>query len=71
MAGNSLFLFSLASLEDSPLGVRFADLVTVFPTGMHTAATFSSNLAYRRGEAMGQEHRVGNFEEICLYDLAY
>ena len=44
-------------LEDSPLGVRFADLVTVFPTGITTAATFSSQLARDRGVAMGQEHR--------------
>ncbi|KDN47766.1 glycoside hydrolase family 3 protein [Tilletiaria anomala UBC 951] len=45
-------------LEDSPLGIRFADLVTVFPSGITTAATFSSKLAYKRGVAMGQEHRA-------------
>ncbi|KAG6830364.1 hypothetical protein H0H87_008310 [Tephrocybe sp. NHM501043] len=31
-------------LEDSPLGVRLADFVTAFPTGINTAATFVSNL---------------------------
>jgi len=45
-------------LEDSPLGVRFADLVSVFPSGLTTAATFSSDLAYKRGVAMGEEHRA-------------
>lgn len=45
-------------LEDSPLGVRFADGVTVWPAGVTTAATFSSKLAYERGKAMGEEFRA-------------
>lgn len=44
-------------LEDGPLGVRFADLVSVFPAGITTAATFSKELMYERGVAMGEEHR--------------
>ncbi|CAO1633325.1 unnamed protein product [Sympodiomycopsis kandeliae] len=45
-------------LQDSPLGVRFADLVNVFPAGVTTAATFDADLAYRRGVAMGEEFRA-------------
>lgn len=44
-------------LQDSPLGVRFADLVTVWPTGITTAATFSANLTRARGRGMGEEFR--------------
>ncbi|PWN31092.1 glycoside hydrolase [Jaminaea rosea] len=45
-------------LQDSPLGVRFADNVNVWPTGLTTAATFSSDLAYQRGKGMGREHKT-------------
>ncbi|KAE8231142.1 hypothetical protein CF326_g3847 [Tilletia indica] len=45
-------------LQDSPLGVRFADRVTVFPAGITTAATFSKDLMFGRGKAMGEEHRT-------------
>ncbi|KAK0537494.1 hypothetical protein OC835_001733 [Tilletia horrida] len=45
-------------LQDSPLGVRFADRVTVFPAGITTAATFSKDLMYQRGKAMGEEFRT-------------
>lgn len=45
-------------LQDSPLGVRFADLVSVFPSGVNTAATFSNDLFYRRGVAIAEEHRA-------------
>ncbi|KAG8991387.1 hypothetical protein FRB94_012540 [Tulasnella sp. JGI-2019a] len=44
-------------LEDSPLGVRFMDFVTAFPTGINTAATFDRKLMRLRGEAMGKEFR--------------
>ncbi|KAK0550357.1 hypothetical protein OC846_003692 [Tilletia horrida] len=45
-------------LQDSPLAVRFADRVTVFPAGITVAATFSQDLMYQRGKAMGEEHRT-------------
>jgi beta-glucosidase len=61
-------------LEDSPLGVRFADFVTAFPSGLNTAATYAltpslSNLISHwlrwnrtlmrlRGSAMGAEFRA-------------
>ena len=43
--------------QDSPLGVRFADFVTVFPTGINAAATWNRNLIRQRGVGMGQEHK--------------
>ncbi|KAF4556659.1 Glycosyl hydrolase family 3 C-terminal domain-containing protein 3 [Elsinoe fawcettii] len=44
-------------LQDSPLGVRNADFVSVFPAGVNVAATWDRGLAYQRGVSMGQEHR--------------
>ncbi|PPQ72451.1 hypothetical protein CVT24_003117, partial [Panaeolus cyanescens] len=44
-------------LEDSPLGVRFGDYVTAFPTGINAAATFNRDLIRQRGLFMGLEHR--------------
>ncbi|KAF8123065.1 glycoside hydrolase superfamily [Mycena galopus ATCC 62051] len=52
-------------LEDSPLGVRFADLVTVFPTGINTAATWNRKLIRRRGLFMGREN-VGKGVNVAL-----
>ncbi|KAI8063909.1 glycosyl hydrolase family 3 N terminal domain-containing protein [Gongronella butleri] len=43
--------------QDSPLGIRFAHNVTVFPAGITTAATFDKKLILQRGEAMGEEFR--------------
>lgn len=42
--------------QDSPLGVRFADFITGFPTGVNAAATFNRRLIRARGTGMGQEH---------------
>lgn len=44
-------------MQDSPLGIRFADYVSAFPAGVNVAATWDRNLAYARGYAMGSEHR--------------
>ncbi|KAF9511516.1 glycoside hydrolase family 3 protein [Hydnum rufescens UP504] len=44
-------------LEDSPLGVRFADHVTAFPAGINAAATWDRHLIRERGVAMGAEFR--------------
>ncbi|EPQ55735.1 glycoside hydrolase family 3 protein [Gloeophyllum trabeum ATCC 11539] len=41
--------------QDSPLGVRYADFVTAFPTGINTAATWNRALIRLRGLYMGQE----------------
>ena len=43
--------------QDSPLGIRFADLVSAFPAGINVAATWSRGMALQRGAAMGAEHR--------------
>lgn len=44
--------------QDAPTGVRYADLVNVFPAGLTTAATFDGKLAYKRGVALGEEFRA-------------
>ncbi|KAG9308256.1 glycoside hydrolase superfamily [Chiua virens] len=45
-------------LQDSPLGVRFADLVSSFPPGVTTASTWNRALIRARGLAMGQEFKA-------------
>jgi len=44
-------------MQDSPLGVRFADYVSAFPAGGTIAAAWDRGEWYRRGYQMGQEHR--------------
>lgn len=44
-------------LHDSPLGVRLADFVSVFPAAINVASTFDPDLFYARGKAMGEEFR--------------
>ena len=44
-------------MQDSPVGVRFGDYDSVFPSGQTAAATFDKGLQYRRGNALGQEHK--------------
>ncbi|KAF7314428.1 Fn3-like domain-containing protein [Mycena kentingensis (nom. inval.)] len=44
-------------LNDSPLGVRFADFVSAFPAAINAAATWDLDLIRRRGKALGEEHR--------------
>ncbi|KAF9528785.1 glycoside hydrolase superfamily [Crepidotus variabilis] len=43
-------------LEDSPLGIRFADFVTAFPAAINAAASFNRDLIRQRGVLMGKEH---------------
>lgn len=50
--------FSGLCLQDSPLGVRFADRVSAFPAGINSAATFDKDLMYARGYAMGSEYKA-------------
>ncbi|KAH9010565.1 glycoside hydrolase superfamily, partial [Lactarius pseudohatsudake] len=52
-------------LNDSPLGVRFADFATVFPAAINAATTWKRSLIRARGLAMGQEH-VGKGVNIAL-----
>ncbi|KAF7290649.1 Glycoside hydrolase family 3 protein [Mycena indigotica] len=57
--------FPSLCLEDSPLGVRFADYVTSFPAGINAAATFNRKLIRRRGLFMGREN-VGKGVHVAL-----
>lgn len=50
--------FPSLCMQDSPLGVRFADYVSAFPAGINVAATWDRGLAYARGVAMAEEHRT-------------
>ncbi|KAK7462217.1 hypothetical protein VKT23_007822 [Stygiomarasmius scandens] len=52
-------------LEDSPIGVRYGDFVTAFPTGISAAATWNRALIRLRGLLMGREH-VGKGVNIAL-----
>ncbi|KAI9761879.1 MAG: hypothetical protein M1835_008106 [Candelina submexicana] len=61
--------FRSLCLQDSPLGVRFADYVSAFPSGVTVAATFDRGLLYARGYAMGAEHR-GKGVDIQLGPVA-
>lgn len=49
--------FKSLCMQDSPLGVRFADFVSAFPAGVSVASTWDRELFYARGYAMAQEHR--------------
>ncbi|CAK5278243.1 unnamed protein product [Mycena citricolor] len=58
-------LFPSLCLEDAPLGIRFADFVTAFPTGINTAATWNRKLMRRRGLYIGREN-VGKGIHVAL-----
>ncbi|KAF3031612.1 hypothetical protein E8E12_002364 [Didymella heteroderae] len=45
-------------LQDSPLGVREADFVTMFPAGIAAGASWDRNLIYQRGLFMAEEFRA-------------
>ena len=44
-------------MQDSPLGIRFADYVSAFPAGGTVAASWDREVWYQRGHDMGSEHR--------------
>ncbi|RPB08473.1 hypothetical protein P167DRAFT_608728 [Morchella conica CCBAS932] len=50
-------LFPSLCAQDGPLGVRYADLITAFPAGITTGATWDADLMYARANAMGEEFR--------------
>ncbi|OJD10378.1 hypothetical protein AJ78_08586 [Emergomyces pasteurianus Ep9510] len=50
--------FPSLCLQDGPLGIRFADNISAFPAGVTVGATWSHDLMYRRGFAMGKEARL-------------
>ncbi|TDZ24110.1 putative beta-glucosidase A [Colletotrichum orbiculare MAFF 240422] len=45
-------------LQDGPVGIRFSDYNSVFPSGQTAAATWDRSLVYRRAEAIGAEQRA-------------
>ncbi|KAF4954951.1 hypothetical protein FSARC_11980 [Fusarium sarcochroum] len=47
--------FSGLCIQDGPIGLRLGDLVSVFPSGVTTAATWDKQLMALRGEAMAEE----------------
>ncbi|KAI1098251.1 glycoside hydrolase family 3 protein [Jackrogersella minutella] len=50
--------FRSLCMQDSPLGIRYADYVSAFSSGQTVAASFDRNLMYRRGQAMGVENKI-------------
>jgi len=50
--------FKALCMQDSPLGVRFADFVSAFPAGGSVAASWDRGEFYKRGYEMGSEHRA-------------
>ncbi|CAG8956788.1 hypothetical protein HYFRA_00011177 [Hymenoscyphus fraxineus] len=44
-------------LQDGPLGIRFTDFATLWPSGMNAGATWSRRLIKERGFAMAEEHK--------------
>ncbi|KAI0095309.1 cellulose-binding beta-glucosidase [Irpex rosettiformis] len=49
--------FSGLCLQDGPVGVRYADKISVFPPEINVAATFNRTLMRQRGAAMGAEFK--------------
>ncbi|KAI1801911.1 glycoside hydrolase family 3 protein [Daldinia bambusicola] len=50
--------FRSLCMQDSPLGIRFADYVSAFTSGQTVAASFDRDLMYKRGKAMGEENKI-------------
>lgn len=55
--GSTSVGFPSLCLQDGPLGIRFADSITVFPAAITTASTWSKKLMYERARALGREAR--------------
>ncbi|PYH94139.1 beta-glucosidase E [Aspergillus ellipticus CBS 707.79] len=53
-----LVKFPSLCLQDGPLGLRYADLISAFPAGITTGATWNRDLIRKRGEALGEEARI-------------
>lgn len=56
-------------LQDGPLSMRTADLVSTFPAGVTTAATWDKALMYARGSALGAEFRKKGAHLISGYAM--
>ncbi|WYZ41029.1 hypothetical protein EsH8_IV_001370 [Colletotrichum jinshuiense] len=51
-------------MQDGPVGIRFTDFNSVFPSGQTVAATWDRDLIYRRAEAIGAEHRAKGVDVV-------
>ncbi|GME26780.1 hypothetical protein GTA08_BOTSDO00267 [Neofusicoccum parvum] len=49
--------FTGLCLQDGPQAIRVADIASLFPAGVTTAATWDKDLMYKRGFALGEESR--------------
>lgn len=49
--------FPSLCMQDSPLGIRFADYASAFPAGGTVASSWDRDVWYQRGHDMGSEHR--------------
>jgi beta-glucosidase len=58
-------------LQDGPAGIRLADLASVFPAGVTTAATWDKELMYQRGSAMASEFRAKGAHVLLGYVLPF
>lgn len=54
----SRFNFTGLCLQDSPAGIRMTKGISVFPSGINTAATFDKILMYDRAKKLGEEFRA-------------
>lgn len=44
-------------MQDGPNGINIADLVSVFPAGLTSVASWDKDLLYKRAYALGEEFR--------------
>jgi beta-glucosidase len=56
-------------MQDGPVGIRFTDYNSVFPSPQLSAASFDRGLLYRRGEAIANEGR-GKGVDVLLAPVA-
>lgn len=67
IAGIESAQFSGLCIQDGPLSLRAADLVTLFPAGLTTAATWDKDLMYQRGFALGAEFKAKGAHVVLGY----
>lgn len=58
--------FTGLCLQDSPAGIRFTKGISVFPSGINTAATFDRNLILERAIKLGEEFRAKGVVSACI-----
>lgn len=53
-------------LHDAGNGLRAAELVSAFPSGLHVGASWDKNLTYHRGWYMGKEFKAKGGMQIVV-----